>query len=114
MQGKIQPGARGISLIKGVECGKNGMCLISQIIKNYLSIDMCVLMGANIATEVAMENFCESTIGYVNKENASVFFSIFNTSYFRISLVEDVVGVELCGALKNVVAVAAGFTDGLK
>ena len=39
---------------------------------------------------------------------------IFHTNYFKVSIVEDVISVELCGALKNVVGVAAGLVDGLK
>lgn len=84
-----------------------------KLIESALNIDVSVLMGANIANEVALEQFCESTIGYKNNQNAELFKKLFNTRYFRISLVEDIVGVELCGALKNVVACAAGFV-GLK
>lgn len=115
MKGKILPSARAISLTKGVETGKGGaMALISDIISNNLGVDVSVLMGANIANEVSQEQFCEATIGYRNKDNALLWQSIFNTPYFRINIIEDVYGVELCGALKNVVAVAAGFVDGLR
>lgn len=38
---------------------------------------------------------------------------MFQTKYFKVSTVEDVYGVELCGALKNIVAIAAGLSDGL-
>ncbi|KAL2914271.1 glycerol-3-phosphate dehydrogenase [Polyrhizophydium stewartii] len=112
---KIVRGARAISLIKGVDAGgQSGLNLISDVIKESLQIDVSVLMGANIASEVAQEKFCESTIGYTDLANAEIFRLIFNTHYFRINIVQDVAGVELCGALKNVVAIAAGLIDGLK
>ena len=41
----------------------NGLHLISDIIRESLNVDMCVLMGANVANEVASDHFCETTIG---------------------------------------------------
>ena len=115
LKNKIAPHCRAISLIKGVDAGgQSGLTLISDLIRESLEIDVSVLMGANIAIEVAQEKFCESTIGYTVKDNADVFQKVFNTPYFRVNTVQDVAGVELCGALKNVVAVAAGLVDGLK
>ncbi|KAI8801223.1 NAD-dependent glycerol-3-phosphate dehydrogenase C-terminus-domain-containing protein [Cladochytrium replicatum] len=115
LKGKLHPRARAISLIKGVDVSHaQGLTLISDLVHDILDIDVSVLMGANIASEVAMEQFCETTIGCTNMENGRVFHQIFNTPYFKVSIVEDVAGVELCGALKNVVAIAAGLVDGLK
>ena len=115
LKGKLDPRARAISLIKGVDTSKNGgLVLISDIIKTRLNIDCSVLMGANIANEVALERFCEATIGYRVNENGAIFKKLFHTAYFRISTVNDIAGVELSGALKNIVAVGAGFVDGLK
>ncbi|KAJ3305106.1 Glycerol-3-phosphate dehydrogenase [Kappamyces sp. JEL0829] len=111
---RLEPGARAISLIKGVDASAEGITLISDIINGSLGIDCSVLMGANIAQGVAMDEFCESTIGYNLKENAEAFVKVFHTPQFRISAVPDVAGVELCGALKNIVAIAAGLVDGLK
>lgn len=71
------------------------------------------MMGANIANEVAQELFCESTIGYRDAANGQLFKALFETPYFRVALVPNVQGVELCGALKNIIALGAGFVDGL-
>lgn len=109
----IKPNAFGISLIKGIDEGPDGLRLISDIIREKLGIEMSVLMGANIANEVAEEKFCETTIGCRNKEHGQILKDLMQTANFRISVVEECDTVELCGALKNIVAVGAGFCDGL-
>jgi len=114
IRGKLREDCRAISLIKGIDISKGGLLLISEEIRKSLSIDVSVLMGANVAREVALEQFCETTIGYNDPINGEIFKKLFNTNYFRVNAVQDVSGVELCGALKNVVALAAGFVDGLK
>ncbi|KAL0381774.1 UNVERIFIED_CONTAM: Glycerol-3-phosphate dehydrogenase [NAD(+)] [Sesamum angustifolium] len=113
--GKIKADAEAISLIKGMEVKREGPCMISSLISEQLGINCCVLMGANIANEIAVEKFSEATVGYrKNKEIADIWVQLFNTSYFAVTAVQDVEGVELCGTLKNVVALAAGFVDGLE
>lgn len=111
--GKLVKGCRVISLIKGLDSSKNDMELISKYIKNRLSVDVSVLMGANLANDIARERFSESTIGFENELSGSIWKNLFETKYFRISLIKDVMGVELCGALKNIVALATGIVDGL-
>lgn len=114
IKGKLKPGAFGISLIKGLDISENGLELISHVITKELGISCAVLMGANIAPEVAKENYCEATIGCKDKSMGLLLKEIFQTPYFRIVVVEDDETVELCGALKNIVAVGAGFVEGLK
>lgn len=70
--------------------------------------------GANIALEVAKQQFCETTIGCPNTEDSAAWHAVFDTSMFRVHVIEDVSGVSLSGALKNIVAMAAGFVDGLE
>uniref|UniRef100_A0A224XF29 Glycerol-3-phosphate dehydrogenase [NAD(+)] n=1 Tax=Panstrongylus lignarius TaxID=156445 RepID=A0A224XF29_9HEMI len=112
--GKIKSSAVGLSLIKGFEKkGGGGIELISSVIKRHLNIDVCVLMGANIASEVASGKFCETTIGCADEKNGDLLHKLIETDYFRVKVVHDANTVELCGALKNIVATAAGFIDGL-
>ncbi|KAJ1101779.1 hypothetical protein NDU88_006843 [Pleurodeles waltl] len=113
IKGKVAQEALGITLIKGIDEGPEGLKLISDIIREKMGIDISVLMGANIANEVAAEKFCETTIGSKNLEHGLLFKELLQTPNFRITVVDDADTVELCGALKNIVAVAAGFCDGL-
>ena len=57
--------------------------------------------------------FCETTIGYNIEANGKLLQTVFNDPLFHVAIVPDVPGVEVCGALKNVVALGAGFTDGM-
>lgn len=113
MKDAIAPNAKAISLIKGLEIKPEGVTLFSEEISRKLGINVAALSGANIADEVALERFCETTIGSRNVEDGELFFKLFNTNYFHVNVIRDYVGVELCGALKNVVAVGAGISDGL-
>lgn len=70
-------------------------------------------MGANIASEIAEGKFSEATVGAANEEHAAVFTKLFHTSTFHVTAVRDVAGAEMCGTLKNIIAIGAGFIDGL-
>lgn len=70
-------------------------------------------MGANLANEVAEEKFCETTIGVKDSKMAPILRDLFQTPNFRVVVSDDVDAVEICGALKNIVACGAGFVDGL-
>lgn len=91
----------------------DGPQLISQMVSKYLNIDCSVLMGANIATDIGKEELSECVIGYSDLEHAKVLQKLFQTKYFMVHLSPDVAGAEMCGTLKNVVALAAGMVDGL-
>ncbi|KAF4072608.1 hypothetical protein AMELA_G00265000 [Ameiurus melas] len=113
VRGKIKQDALGLSLIKGLDEGPDGLKLISAVIREKLGISVSVLMGANIANEVADEKFCETTIGSKDKAHGALLKELMQTDHFRVTVVEEADVVEICGALKNIVAVGAGFCDGL-
>jgi glycerol-3-phosphate dehydrogenase (NAD+) len=157
LQGKILPYARGISCIKGVEVSDKGIELFSEWIGRKLNIYCGALSGANIASEVALEKFSETTVAYDpptmdsqqptpkgSPRSSAIDLSqlsgkqdqhekinmypvpseypplshdnvkkIFHRPYFHVRMVSDVAGVSLSGALKNIIALGAGFVDGL-
>lgn len=128
LDGKILPYARGISCIKGVAVSADSISLFSDVIGEKLGIYCGALSGANIANEVAQEKWSETTVAFAADEHARVhtvpddlppidhhlFKTLFHRSYFHVRLVSDVTAVSLAGALKNIVAIGAGFVIGLQ
>ncbi|KAL1244182.1 putative glycerol-3-phosphate dehydrogenase [Trichinella spiralis] len=113
--GKIKPTAIAVTTIKGIEVDEKGkMCVSSVIIQKILNIPVAALNGANIAPEVAEKHFCEATIGVQREQDGQLLKQVFNIPTFHVNVVRDLQTVEYCGALKNVVACAAGLVDGLK
>jgi glycerol-3-phosphate dehydrogenase (NAD+) len=110
----LEPDCMSISMVKGgVDIAEDGMVLCSESLAEILGHDVSVIMGANVAIEVARDDFCEATIGTTDAKTGETFQLLFNTPTFSVNVVNEVPSVELCGALKNVVALGAGFTDGL-
>merc|ERR1719161_2149404 len=110
----LEPNCMSISMVKGgVDIAPDGLELCSESLAETLGHDVAVIMGANVAIEVARDDFCEATIGTKDPEAGKLFQLLFNTPTFSVNVVNEVPSVELCGALKNVVALGAGFTDGM-
>ncbi|QDZ22348.1 glycerol-3-phosphate dehydrogenase [Chloropicon primus] len=113
LEGLLDKDAAVISLTKGMRIRPEGPQLISEMLRKKLGRDCSVLMGANIASEIGQGQLSEATIGYARADNGKIFRDLFQTPSFIVTLVPDVEGAEMAGTLKNIVAVGAGFSDGL-
>ncbi|MBN2483337.1 MAG: NAD(P)-dependent glycerol-3-phosphate dehydrogenase [Candidatus Omnitrophica bacterium] len=101
-----------VSVSKGIE--SSSLKRVSQIIKEELGpVDLAVLSGPNIATEIARGIPSTTLVACPKKSIGKKIQTLFSTPLFRTYLHTDVTGVELAGALKNIIAIACGISDGL-
>ncbi len=99
---------------KGIEVER--LCTISEIVHQELGSLKPVfgmLSGPSFAKEVAMEMPTAVVLGCSDKKSGKDIQHLFSTEYFRVYGSVDVRGVELGGAVKNIIAIAAGISDGL-
>jgi glycerol-3-phosphate dehydrogenase (NAD(P)+) len=107
----IRPEAEIISASKGIE---NGTLLTpSMVLKEIIGRPASVLSGPSFAREVTAKLPTAVTLATEDKKTGLLLQEIFNSDYFRVYTHDDVVGVEIGGALKNVIAIASGICDGL-
>ena len=100
-----------VSVTKGIE---DGTCLrMSQILEQETGKKVVVLTGPSHAEEVALDMPTGCLAACDNKELAEKVQDVFMSDAFRIYTSPDAVGAELGAALKNVIALCAGVTDGL-
>ena len=78
------------------------------------SIRLLLFCLANIAKEVADKVFCEATVGSRDENHSAIVRQLFDRPHFRLRFYPDVEIIEMLGAVKNVIAMLAGFADGLK
>ena len=107
----IRPWVPIISLSKGLEVGT--MMRMTEVIEAEMEGHPAgVLTGPNLAKEIIIGQAAASVIAMVDETIAKRLQKVFKTGLFRVYTNEDVIGCELGGALKNIIAIAAGMGDG--
>lgn len=101
-----------VSVAKGIENGT--LKRMSEVVFEVLgSVKLAVLSGPTIALEVANGAPTTVVVASDDLELAKEIQDVFMTDRFRVYAAEDMIGVELGGSLKNIIAIAAGVTDAL-
>lgn len=106
--------ARMVSLMKGVEFGT--MKRMSQVIGEVLDVApgrIAVVSGPNLAREIAVRQPTATVVASSNLDTAELVAAACSAPYFRPYTHTDVVGVELGGAVKNVIALGVGIAEGM-
>ena len=106
----VTDGQKLVNISKGLE----GELRLSQVYKSEIpQAEISVLSGPSHAEEVSRGIPTTVVVASDNEETAKYLQAIFSTDTFRVYTSDDVIGVELGGALKNVIALCAGISDGL-
>lgn len=103
-----------VSLMKGIELGTG--LRMSEVITEAGGVDpsrVAVVSGPNLAREIAARQPAASVVASADLRTAEQVAAAVATAYFRPYTQTDVVGTEIGGAVKNVVAIAAGMAEGL-
>ncbi|MCL6538234.1 MAG: NAD(P)-dependent glycerol-3-phosphate dehydrogenase [Acidothermus sp.] len=110
----VPPEALYVSLIKGIEL--HTTLRMSEVVCEVADVPpdrVAVVTGPNLAREIAERQPSAAVVACVDERQAARLQAACQTSYFRPYTNTDVVGCELAGAVKNVIAVAVGIADGL-
>ncbi|MDP3804653.1 MAG: NAD(P)H-dependent glycerol-3-phosphate dehydrogenase [Candidatus Omnitrophota bacterium] len=106
------PDAKFVSVTKGIENGT--LKRMSEVVIDTLGKQrLAVLSGPTIALEVANGAPTTAVVASADPELAAEIQELFMTDSFRIYTTGDIIGVEMGGSLKNIIAIAAGTCDGL-
>jgi glycerol-3-phosphate dehydrogenase (NAD(P)+) len=111
---KIQPDASIVSLMKGIELGTGKR--MSEVIVEIAGVEparVAVITGPNLAPEIAYGQPTAAVVACADEERAATVQHAVATPYFRPYTNDDVIGCELGGAVKNVIALACGMAVGM-
>lgn len=101
-----------VSVAKGIE--EVSLKTMSTVIREELgNVSSGVVSGPNIASEIAREIPSLTVVAAKNPQTAKILQEILFFPYLRVYRSTDVLGLELCGSLKNIIAIVAGISDGL-
>ena len=98
---------------KGIE-QKTGL-FMSEIVENYLNTkNIAVISGPSFAVDIITKNPIGLSIASKSTETLLLARKALQNNYIRLEESEDIIGIEICGSIKNVIAIASGILDGME
>ena len=111
----LVPGSLILSVTKGLELPRGKR--MSQILREELPLefhpDICSLSGPNLAKEIVDNKPASTVVAGSQDTSTATIQNILMSPTFRVYTSSDLVGLELCGTLKNILAIGVGIADGL-
>ena len=100
-----------VTTAKGIEYPS--LKTMGNIIEEYFDDNYVALSGPNFASEIILNLATVSNIASRNEENALKVKKVLSTPQFKIKIIDDVIGLEICGIVKNINAIANGICEGM-
>lgn len=112
LQSYFQPNQHICIASKGIE--QNTGLFIHEIVTQYINTDhIAIISGPSFAKDVVEKKPIGLTLATKNEETKEMVKKALRNCYVKLRHTEDIVGTEICGAIKNVIALSAGMLDGL-
>lgn len=100
-----------VTTAKGIEYPS--LKSMGKIIEEYFTQDYVALSGPNFASEIVLNLPTVSNIASNNRKNCETVSEILSTDQFKVKIIDDVAGLEICGVIKNINAIANGICEGM-
>ena len=101
-----------VTTAKGIEYPS--LNTMGDLISEYFNNEYVVLSGPNFASEIMIKQPTLTNIASRNPENSKKVKEVLTTKHFKVKIIDDIRGIELCGVLKNINAIANGICEGMK
>ena len=100
-----------VTTAKGIEYPS--LKTMGNLIEEYYDDSFVALSGPNFASEIMLNLPTVSNISSRNMDNSKKVKKVLTTKQFKVKILEDVIGLEICGVIKNINAIANGICEGM-
>lgn len=100
-----------VTTAKGIEYPS--LKTMGSLIEEYFNNDYVALSGPNFASEIVLNQATISNIASNNPKNSLKVKKVLSTPQFKVKIIQDIIGLEICGVIKNINAIANGICEGM-
>ena len=100
-----------VTTAKGIEYPS--LKTMGNLVEEYFDDQYVALSGPNFASEIVLNQPTVSNIASKNRKNAETVKRVLSTDQYKVKIIDDVIGLEICGVIKNINAIANGICEGM-